>query len=108
MIYYRAIYRRERLLGQLMDTNFERYVWVKKMLGIEWDPTTKNGDRVSTSWGLFKMEVKKDARLKREEKLEKTKKLFAEDKEDFYPEKERCIAEIEMELKKLNLKGLRA
>lgn len=96
------------MLEQLMDTNYERFVWVKQKLGLEWDTKTKNDDRVSTSWGLFKMEVKKEARDKREAKMQETKKLFDEDKEDFYADKEKCFAEIEMELKKLNLKGLRA
>jgi len=86
-----------------MDTNYERFVWVKQKLGIVWEPKSKNDDRVSTSWGLFIMGVKREARAKRDAKMQQTKTLFNEEKKDFYPEKERCFAELEMELKKLNL-----
>jgi hypothetical protein len=104
---YRAVYRRDRLLGELQTKDNERYAWLVQKLGINWEPASKVlTERRSTKYGLFIMSVKAKAREERQEKLEALKKAFEIEKTKFYKLKEDVLNEINEEIKQLGFTDL--
>lgn len=98
---YRAILRRETYLNELMHKDYDRFVWLKKELGIVWEPANKGDERRSTRYGLFRMETKMKARADRMAKLDALKKIFEVEKVKFFEEKEKILKEINEEIKEL-------
>lgn len=99
---YRAVYRRDKLLGLLQSADNERYTWLTDKLGITWEPQSRIlTERRSTKYGLFLMETKAKAKKEREAKEEALRKLFEIEKVNFFKMKEEALKEINEEIKQL-------
>jgi hypothetical protein len=98
---YRAVYRRENYLLELMNKDYERFLWIKEKLGLTWTPPALADERRSSKYGLFKMQTKEKARQDRQDKINAVKKLYEIEKLKFFEQKEKILNEINNEIKEL-------
>jgi len=109
--YHNKIYtlftRRDRVLTLLRSHNLERYEWLIEKLGLEKhrmrDP---HAFRRHTRWGLFTMQVKKQARKSRNEMLRQLKDRFAAELPNFLAKRDKEMLQLIEEFRQLGYKDL--
>lgn len=101
--YYRAYHRRDRMLNELMNNNYDRYLFVKDKLGLIWEPKDPLSLRRSTSYGKFKQEVHMYSLAQIEKKDADLKAKFDDEKIEFYEEKNNFFNDLSKKFIELNI-----